>query len=620
MIDGVDIPQYAKDDFNTEKPYEFIYSHRKNGFRMSQIKNAVRDQADSTGFGVRAFDAMMKEYTNMLSRTTNEILDNSTKFTGQPIELAAGDWEADDIGITRVNANNGEDVACVHPIMPIERLINADTGVEKLKIAFKRGPIWKSEIYDKKTLASNNAILELANAGIAVTSESARHLVRYLHDIDNLNYARIPAKSSVSRCGWIDKLGFSPYVDELEFDGVSNFKHMFQSVSQKGDFGKWLDLCKRIRKTKSPARIMLAASFAAPIVPIIKKLNFIVHLWGGTEVGKTVAEMLAASVWADPNPGSDNGYIQTFNGTQVAIELQSGFVNNLPLILDEFQLVKDKKSFEQIVYMLCEGIGKMRGAKTGGLQKTTTWRNCTLTSGETPISTDSSGGGAVNRMIEIECREKIFEDAAEVAEIVSENYGHAGKIFVQLLDSDDSRDRAREIYKKHYRNIGPISTEKQAMAAATILTADELATEWIFGDGCALTISEIGEYLQTKEDVDMNLRAYNYLIETIAGNKSKFESEDKGSAEQWGTMEEDYVNLISKYFNRICEEGGFHPGTLRSWLKQNGLSRTDKGKAVKTVRIGKQTVKCVSFLLDAEKAGKVDEDGFEYVQEELPFD
>ena len=154
-------------------------------------------------------------------------------------------------------------------------------------------------------------------------------------------------------------------------------------------------------------------------------------------------------------------------------------------------------------------------------------------------------------MIEIGWREKIFEDAAEVAEVVSDNYGIAGKIFVQLLDSDDSKERAREIYKKYYRSIGPISTEKQAMAAATILTADELATEWIFCDGNALTVTEISKYLQTKENVDMNLRAYNYLIETIAGNKSKFEDGDKGSAEQWGIMEEDYVNLISKYFNRI---------------------------------------------------------------------
>ena len=99
-------------------------------------------------------------------------------------------------------------------------------------------------------------------------------------------------------------------------------------------------------------------------------------------------------------------------------------MNNLPLILDEFQLVKDKKSFEQTVYMLCEGIGKTRGAKAGGLQKTPTWKNCTITSGESPITHAASGAGAVNRIIEIECREMLFEDAVEVLDVIRSNYGY----------------------------------------------------------------------------------------------------------------------------------------------------------------------------------------------------
>lgn len=611
----INIPEYSKEDFNTEKPYEFVYSHRDNKFEMNRIKNIITDRAEKVKYGKRAFSEMLKSYIDMQSKTTGEIISNATRFTGQPIELAAGEWEADDVGVSRVNANYGEDIACVHPILPIERLVNADTGIEKLKLAYKRGKCWRVEIYDKKTLAGNNSILELANAGIAVTSDNARHLIKYLHDIENLNYDRIPVKASVSRCGWIKNLGFAPYVEGLEFDGVSNFKHMFESVTSYGNFNKWINLCKEIRATDSPAKILLASSFASVLIPVIKKLNFIVHLWGGTEAGKTVALMLAASVWANPNPGSDNGYIQTFNGTQVAIELQSGFVNNLPLILDEFQLVKDKKSFEQIVYMLCEGIGKMRGAKTGGLQKTTTWKNCTLTSGETPISSDSSGGGAVNRIIEIECKDKVFKDAPMVADIVTSNYGFAGKYFVQLLSSDDAKEEANQIYKKYYRSLGVGSTEKQTMAAAAILTADELATRWIFCDGNQLTVDEISKYLHTKESVDVNLRAYNYMVETVAGNKSKFEPDNP---EIWGNITDGYVNMIVRNFNKICEDGGFNAGALKSWMVQKNLSRVDKNKkSVKTVKINGHSVKCVSFLLDETEK---DKDGFEdYEQEELPF-
>ena len=77
---------------------------------------------------------------------------------------------------------------------------------------------------DRKQIASQNLIVDLANHGIAVTSENARYLVRFLHDVENLNYDRIPEKKSVSRLGWIGAEGFSPYVEGLIFDGGEQFQ------------------------------------------------------------------------------------------------------------------------------------------------------------------------------------------------------------------------------------------------------------------------------------------------------------------------------------------------------------------------------------------------------------
>lgn len=48
-----------------------------------------------------------------------------------------------------------------------------------------------------------------------------------------------------------------------------------------------------------------------------------VHLWGvESGTGKTVALMLAASVWGNPAIGQ---YVQTFNATQVGHEKQRHF-------------------------------------------------------------------------------------------------------------------------------------------------------------------------------------------------------------------------------------------------------------------------------------------------------
>lgn len=58
-----------------------------------------------------------------------------------------------------------------------------------------------------------------------------------------------------------------------------------------------------------------------------------------------------------------------------------------------------------------------------------------------------------------------------------------------------TRSGQKELYEKNYEAcLKNNTTEKQAMAAAIIVTADALATEWIFKDGRALTVEEISEF------------------------------------------------------------------------------------------------------------------------------
>lgn len=598
---------FTKQEFNTEAPYKLLFDLRNNRFKYNQMFTLLKENAQSVGF--KDFGRMLKAYAEEQA-AHGVIIDNVTQFEGQEMELKTGEWLADDFGITRRNERNGEDIACVHPIMPVECLTNIDTGVEKLRIAFRRGKQWRSEIYERRILASANNILELANNGVAVTSENARYLVRYLHDVENLNYDILPKHNSVGRLGWTNTGDFSPYVDDLIFDGSNNFKNMYDSVRSEGSFEEWLMVARKVRATDSPARIMLAASFASVLLKILGKLNFMVHLWGGTEVGKTVSLMLAASVWANP---AEDGYIQTFNGTQVAIELMEGFVNSMPLILDEFQLVKDKKMFEQIVYMICEGIGRLRGKKTGGLQDTPTWKNCTLTSGESPITNASTGGGAVNRIIEIECKDKLFEDAPAVADVVRKNYGHAGRMFILFLSQEGAKEKAERLYKEFYNALGTDSTEKQTMAAAVILTADALATKWIFCDDRALKVEDIEKYLHSKDAVDINLRAYEYLKDTIAANHYKFIINGVPPAyECWGSVSGGKINLLKTIFEKICNDGGYDPKALASWMRQKGYTETASDRPFKTASINGSKLWCVCL--------KEQDTEFEPVEQKTPFD
>ncbi|WP_405353943.1 DUF927 domain-containing protein [Ruminococcus sp.] len=483
------IPEFTRDDFlNGTEPYEWLYQYKDNPLQTKQLMVKINSQALS--FKIRNFMSMFKDYVQMMNSKSGLTINNTTNFSEQEMVLDCGDWECDDFGVTGTDKFGFEFVACNHPILPIQRLVNIDSGVEKQKLAYRKNKQWRYVIADKKTLASAQSIINLAEFGIAVNSENSKHLIRYLSDIEHYNYEKIPEVNSVGRLGWIDDYGFSPYGEDLIFDGDVTYKHFFESVKEHGKADKWFELVKKIRKGNTSARLILASSFASVLVKPCNSLVFFVHLWGGTESGKTVALMLATSVWANPKSGE---YWHTFNSTAVAQELSAGFVNSMPLIIDELQIVKDRKDFDTMIYQLSEGVGRSRGQKTGGLQKVQTWSNCIITTGEMPISNNSSGAGAVNRVIEIDCKDlKLFENPVEVADTIKKNYGFAGKMFVEMLQEPDNTEYAIKCQKDFYKLLSNgKTTEKQAMAASIILTADKLIDEWIFKDGQTLNIEDI---------------------------------------------------------------------------------------------------------------------------------
>lgn len=587
----IEIPEYSKEDFiDGTEPFEFLYQYHDDGFTEGQLKHRLSDMAKAVG--VKNFNTL---YNAFLKSTKGQKSASSgfTDFSGQPLELQCGDYVCDDYGVTGWS-NGFETVVCNHPIMPIERLVNIDSDCEKMKIAYKkRGGNWRSIIVDKKTLASQNKIVELAEYGIAVNSENSKNLVKYFTDIEGMNIDLIPETNSVGRLGWISEGEFSPYADNLIFDGDLTYKHMFESVRQKGKFEKWIDVAKQVRQGGIIGRILLSASFASVLVKPLSALPFFVHLWGGTESGKTVALMLAASVWANPAMGE---YIHTFNSTQVAQELTATFVNSLPLIIDELQIVGDRKDFDKMIYQLSEGVGRSRGAKSGGLQRVGSWANCVLTTGEQPITSGTSAGGAVNRIIEIDCKdEKIFKNPVEVVAEIKKNYGFAGKMFVEMLK--DNFDYAQKVQKAFYDELMKgDNTDKQVMAASVILAADKLIDEWIFNDGKTLQISDIQPFLLTKSQVSQNERAYEFLIDFIAINKNRFEMNVNADyvGECWGVIDDyngaenyvgDCVYIIKSQFDKIMRNEGYNPTAFLSWASRTGIAISKKGRNTMMKRI-----------------------------------
>ena len=568
-----DVPIYTRDDYlTTTKPFEYLYAHKDNKFELKQLLGVMSAQAQTVG--IRNLAALFKAYMETVSGTTTPGF-NRTDFTGQELELDCGSWNASDTGIYGTDKLGFEIVACYHPIMPVQRLVNVDTKVHKVMLAYRLGKRWETVIEDRSVVSDSRSVISLSKYGIMVNSETSKALVRYLADVEQLNYDLIPEVSSVGRLGWIDGYGFSPYEENLVFDGEETFRTRFESIQEKGSRQAWIDCVRAVRAGKTPgnvvARIVLAASFASVLVKPCNCLPFFVHLWGGSETGKSLSLVLAASVWANPEIGV---YIQTFNATEVGKELGAAFCNSLPLIIDELQLVKDnRKDFDKMIYQLSEGVGRTRGQKQGGLQKTPTWRNCIITTGEFPIISANSGEGAVNRTIEVDCHDtKLFDEPKKTATSLYANYGFAGREFVEHLMEDGAIERIQKRQEAMQDALKTGDTmDKQTASVALILAADRLSEEWIFQDGILLQPEDISKYLVSKEAVNQNARALQYLYDFININQARFTPEaDTHQGEIWGDLDGDYAYIIRSKFDQILQDEGYNASAFLGWAKNTG--------------------------------------------------
>ena len=255
------IKKFTKEEFNTEAPYVFLYQFVNEPFRYMQTYNALEENAKNVGFN--KFEKMVSSYDKQFNRKNGGVINNTTFFKDQPLELLTGDWIADDQGITKSNGKGGVSIACVHPIMPVQRLVNIDDGTVRLKLMFRRDrKPWKEIVVAKSTIYNAREIKKLADKDISVSDRNAAFLVEYLQNIEDLNHDIIPEKQSVSHLGWTSNGLFSPYMKDLEFDGVDNFRKIFESVHALGELSKWIECMKEIRKTSSPARLALSARFS----------------------------------------------------------------------------------------------------------------------------------------------------------------------------------------------------------------------------------------------------------------------------------------------------------------------------------------------------------------------
>ena len=588
---------------------------------------------------------------------------------GAPVNLRQPEgWIYSDKGISKIDEKKFTPVTvCRTPIILTQRLRSMETGEEKMEVAFKRDGTWHKAIYPRSTIFTARGITALADLGCTVTSENAKQVVKFLAALEAENIDIIKKADSTSTFGWQEEKRFIPGHDkDIVLDIDPSQRALAAAYCQNGTFKDWLEMMRPHRK-RDKFRFILAAGFTAPLLRIIKQRIFFVYNWGGSKGGKTAGLKAALSAWGDPERLMVN-----FNATQVGLERTASFYCDLPLGIDERQLAgNNQNSLEKIVYMIASGTGKIRGAKSGGIQAMHTWRTVALATGEEPLSTETSQTGVSTRVLEIYGGP--FDDEREASMMHQQsaiNCGWAGPAFIGMLMHTDERSITSK-YDEMMQFVYQLSKGKSgshiAGIAAVALT-DAIIDTWLFEDSEWLHRYEVGEF-DTKEakdnpealqiapeswerakemarsiikeqmdaDVgDVNENATQYIIDWILSNKDSFGERVYGTC--LGLIQGSEVYIFPSMLTQVLTKAGYSPRKTLKYLADKNLigTMTNKNGGTKNSVFkwfnGRQS-RFVEFHLGKivkESEPAVDEngnpmgDGWNQVPEneqmELPFD
>lgn len=559
---------------------------------------------------------------------------------GAPVNLRQPEgWIYSDKGISRIDEKEyTPKMVCRTPIILTQRLKSLETGEEKIEIAFKRDGEWHRAIYPRSTIFTARAITVLADLGCTVTSENAKQVVRFLSALEAENIDIIQKADATSTFGWQPGRRFIPGREQgIVLDIDPSQKGMAAAYCRNGDMEHWIRTMSPHRE-RDKFRFILAASFAAPLLRILKQRIFFVYNWGGSKGGKTAALKAALSAWGDPDRLMVN-----FNATQVGLERTASFYCDLPLGIDERQLAgKNQESLEKTIYMIASGTGKIRGSKGGGLQAIHQWRTVALATGEEPLSTETSQTGVSTRVLEIYGGP--FDDEKQASLMHQEapmNCGWAGPEFIEELIGIDEReicDKYEEM-SKYVASISQGKSGSHVAGIAAVALADSMIDSWFFsgenrdqeeakcdqndeksdqksqkrnetlqirndsGERAKQMAASILQEQMNSDTGDVNENAVQFIVDWVLSNRLYFGEKAIGTC--LGTTSEsgNIVYIFPSTLNQALTKAGYSPRKTLKYMAERGLitssERADhKGKTYQvSKRFDNRVCKFVEFFI-----------------------
>lgn len=516
------------------------------------------------------------------------------------------------------------------PIFIARFVIDVYTGHERAELVFRRGGGWRTVQVERRAIAdSRTLVAELAPLGGPVDSNTASDVVRWLRDFEAVNERRIPRTKSVGRCGWHrvdDASVFALGGDVLAREGVdakvvvergADRGRLWRGLHVAGTYDDHLAALSRAWAASPLAAAAICAALAAPLLRPLGAPLFAFHLAGDSSRGKSSMLKVAASVYGSP---TDEEWVTSWNSTSVGHEVRASLLCDLPLCIDEAGVV-DARERERAVYMLINGVGRVRGAKEGGLREGHSWRTVVLSTGERMLAEQDAATGAQVRVLQFLVSGFGRLDAPGVDAVrraCEENYGQVGLEWLGALlettDEDWASHRAAlkaRTKAMQERAKDPLRARQAAFFA--LLEHVEVVAHAVLGlgraDGGTIRAlfdvpGEMAVVVQTAA-----VRALDHVREWIARSSRSFPrlttTQDGRRVPKRDGAPADVCGYVDEHAHELL----IIPGALRQFLADRGIDshvvsrewqaagllRCDKGTVQTTARVDGRKMRVIAL-------------------------
>lgn len=324
----------------------------------------------------------------------------------------------------------------------------------------------------------------LMERGLRLTTlkSSRTHLNHYLMSANPAERYR-----TVASLGWFNDV----FVLPEEVIGSTSEKILYRPAGMhksffgtNGTFEDWTGLA-RLAEGNSRLILALSAAFAGPLLRHTGDETGGFHFRGKSSTGKSTTMVLASTVWGGPH----DDYIVQWRATANGLEGIASGHSDMLLCLDELSQAVGR-TLGETMYMLGNGMGKVRADQSGSARPTKTWRLIFLSTGEESFEDKMREAGPGQRIkagqevrvIDIPADagtgHGIFDtlngmsDGSELSrhikDLASKSYGVAGPAFLNAIidDIDGAREYVQGIQKMFVERVLPVGADGQVVRVA----------------------------------------------------------------------------------------------------------------------------------------------------------